>query len=162
MKNKNVIRINESQLKQIVSESVMKVLNEESYRDAAKKGDYTSTTNKHLLNYKKKHENDKDVAKHFHKFTKKHNLDKTKSCGSAVCNYEDGCNDDGKYVNENLIENVDYKQMFYENVFKAKQYIEQALSFVDTTTEKDILVKQIRKAYDIINEVSYFINQRMK
>ena len=100
---KELVRLTESQLRNIIFKSVKNVLSEERYRGAAK-----------------------------------------------------------KYVNENIKESVDYKQMFYNNVIKAQQYIEQALSFVDTTTEKDILVKQIRKVYDIINEVSYFIRERTK
>lgn len=102
MANKQVIRLTESDLCKIIKESVNRILTEESYRKAAKQGDNTSVANKKELK-RKKRDGYKNASKDFHKFAKKHNLDKMKSGASAVCNWEDGCDDNGKYVaNENL------------------------------------------------------------
>ena len=46
MANKQVIRLTESDLREIIKESVNKILTEESYRKAAKQGDNTSVANK--------------------------------------------------------------------------------------------------------------------
>ena len=51
---KQIIRLAESDIHKIVKETVKKVLNEKSYRKAAKNGEHTSSTTKHELNYQKK------------------------------------------------------------------------------------------------------------
>lgn len=97
MAKKQVIRLTESDLREIIKESVNKILTEESYRKAAKQGDNTSVANKKELKGKKR-DGYKNASRDFHKFAKKHNLDKMKSGASAVCNWEDGCDDNGRYV----------------------------------------------------------------
>lgn len=49
-----LVKLTESDLHRIIKESVSKVLNEESYRKAAQKGEHTSSALKHELNYQKK------------------------------------------------------------------------------------------------------------
>jgi hypothetical protein len=100
---KKVIRLTESDLHNIIKETASKLCNivmEDSYRKAAKNGDHTSSLNKKELNYKKT-EGYKNASRDFHKFAKKHNLDKMKGGASAICRWEDGCNDDGEYVANN-------------------------------------------------------------
>jgi hypothetical protein len=117
MANKQVIRLTESDLRKIIKESVNNILTEESYRKAAKQGDKTSVVNKKELK-RKKRDGYKNASRDFHKFAKKHNLDKMKSGASAVCNWEDGCDDNGRYVaNENLSK-LDFGRIIKESVKK--------------------------------------------
>lgn len=54
----------------------------------------------------------------------------------------------------------EYYEHFYTKVQEAEEALYRALSFCGQEMSSDILVKRIRKAYDIINEVVYFIRQR--
>ena len=83
---KNRIRITESDLHKIVKESVKRVLNEDSYRKAAKKGEHTSSQLKHELNYQQR--NGTYNPKDYHKFANKHGLNKMDV--NTVCDFEDG------------------------------------------------------------------------
>ena len=91
MAKKNTIRLTESDLKKIISESIRDILKEESYRKSAKKGDKTSTGTKRELNYKKKN-GEKDAPRKFHQYAKHNNLDKTAPYGEALCRWEDARN----------------------------------------------------------------------
>jgi hypothetical protein len=83
--NKKLIRLTEQDLHRIVKESVNSILNEESYRKAAKKGEHTSPQVKSELRYQQKmgRYNPKD----YHKFANKHGLNKMDI--NSVCDFED-------------------------------------------------------------------------
>jgi hypothetical protein len=83
--NKHTVRLSESDLHRIVKESVKKVLNEESYRKSAKKGEHTSPALKHELNYQKKKGSYK--PKDYHKFANKNGLNKMDV--NTICDFED-------------------------------------------------------------------------
>lgn len=57
-------------------------------------------------------------------------------------------------------ERSEYYDHFYTNVQEAEEALERALSFCGQEMSSDILVKRIRKAYELINNVVYFIRQR--
>ena len=57
-------------------------------------------------------------------------------------------------------ERSEYYDHFYTNVQEAEEALECALSFCGQEMSSDILVKRIRKAYELINNVVYFIRQR--
>lgn len=57
-------------------------------------------------------------------------------------------------------ERNEYYDHFYANVQEAEEALERALSFCGQEMNSDILVKRIRKAYELINNVVYFIRQR--
>lgn len=54
----------------------------------------------------------------------------------------------------------DYYESFYENVLQANAALYRALSFCGEDMKKDALVKRARKAFQITNDMAYFIEQR--
>ena len=82
---RKIVRLTESDLNKIIKESVNRMLNEESYRKAAKKGEHTSSPLKHELNYQKKMGYYK--PKDYHKFANKNGLNKMKL--STLDDFED-------------------------------------------------------------------------
>ena len=107
--NKKVIRLTESDLHRIIKESVSKVINEKSYRKAAKKGEHTSAPLKHELNYQKKRGtyNPKD----YHKFAEKHGLNKMKL--STLDDFEE-VRDAEKICESPMNEGLSFKMKVWE------------------------------------------------
>jgi len=56
----------------------------------------------------------------------------------------------------------DYYESFYKNVLEANASLYRALSFCGDNMKSDILVKNIRKAFQYTNETAYYIEQRRK
>lgn len=56
----------------------------------------------------------------------------------------------------------DYWESFYKNVYEANEALYRALSFCGDDMKSDYLVKQIKKAFKITNEVAYYIGERKK
>ena len=101
---KQIIRLTESDFHNIVKETIKKVLNEKSYRKAAKKGEHTSSVIKNELNYQKKmgYYNPKD----YHKFADKHGLNKMKI--STIDDFDDA-RDSGKLDEASMNEGLSFK-----------------------------------------------------
>ena len=85
MNMKRVTRLTESDFHNIIKDSIKKVLNENSYRKAAKKGEHTSSALKHELNYQKKR--GEYSPRDYHKFAGKHGLNKMDI--NTICDFED-------------------------------------------------------------------------
>ena len=64
---------------------------------------------------------------------------------------------DGTYETDD-----DYYESFYKNVLAANESLYRALSFCGDNMKSDILVKNIRKAFQYTNETAYYIEQRRK
>ena len=64
---------------------------------------------------------------------------------------------DGTYETDD-----DYYESFYKNVLEANESLYRALSFCGDNMKSDILVKNIRKAFQYTNETAYYIEQRRK
>ena len=112
-KNMNKIRLSETQLREVIKESVNKVLNEQSYRKSAKKGEHTSSALKHELNYQRKKGtyNQKD----YHKFANKHGLNKRDV--NTICDFEDGINGNGQIVRESSMnDGSSFKMMVWDAI----------------------------------------------
>ena len=54
----------------------------------------------------------------------------------------------------------DYYETFYEYMLKANDALHSALSFCGSEMGKDPIVKNARKAFDLLNWCAYFIQQR--
>ena len=63
-------------------------------------------------------------------------------------------------INES-ISNEEYIQNFERNVFEANASLYRALTFFNDPKQEP-LVRQIKKAFELTNEASYFLEQRRK
>ena len=106
---KQIIRLAESDIHKIVKETVKKVLNEKSYRKAAKNGEHTSSTTKHELNYQKKMGYIK--PKEYHKFAEK--MGSNKRDVNTICDFEDA-RDAGKICETAMNEGLSFKMKVWE------------------------------------------------
>ena len=106
---KQIIRLAESDIHKIIKETVKKVLNEKSYRKAAKNGEHTSSTTKHELNYQKKMGYIK--PKEYHKFAEKMGLNKRDT--NTICDFEDA-RDAGKICETAMNEGLSFKMKVWE------------------------------------------------
>ena len=104
-----LVRLTESDLHRIIKESVSKVLNEESYRKAAQKGEHTSSALKHELNYQKKMGSYK--PKDYHKFANKNGLNKMDV--NTICDFEDA-RDAEKICESSINEGLSFKMKVWE------------------------------------------------
>ena len=61
-------------------------------------------------------------------------------------------------INE-AVSNEEYMENFKRNVFEANQCLYRALTFFNDPKDEP-LVRQIRKAFELTNEASYFLERR--
>ena len=106
---KRVTRLTESDFHNIIKDSIKKVLNENSYRKAAKKGEHTSSALKHELNYQKKR--GEYSPRDYHKFAGKHGLNKMDI--NTICDFEDA-RDAGKICETAMNEGLSFKMKVWE------------------------------------------------